>query len=727
MAYGLALFLAVSFGAAQQPPAAKAAETPKPEIKAATEEVLLDLVVRDKKGKELRDLEPADLQVFDNNKKVDIKSMRLVEGREAIEKGAKVQLDPLRQIRLVSIVFRPLGLDGRRLARSAALDLIKDQAQNVFYSVIFLSQQVNLLQDFTTDRDKLKKAIEDATSGGQNLKFAAQSNAIRDQLQRQLGSSTTGQTLEEQAAVAARPPDVTGGTTTSTSAAGGASIGAAMVNARMAEVLLRVLEANTAVGAGEDFRATLNGLTSIVRGNALLPGRKSVMFFSEGLYVPKELDQEWESLFSEANRANVSFYPLDARGLQVSSDQAAARGELSAAASDSATTITRTEGAVSQGEIMAAEKGENAGRSNVQNSLFVLASATGGFAIANTNDFRNPLRRINEEINTYYEVTYNPGIENYDASFRKIRVEVGRSDVKVQARSGYFALPPNLEGGASGVSPFEMPLLGALQANPMPKDVDFRAAALHLAPARTGEGGAAVLVEVPLKNIKFSVDQTKKTYSGHFSTLLLLKNDQGTVVKKWSRDIPTQGSADKLAAVQAGFFTFKDEFSLPPGRYTLEAAVMDREGTKVGARKSAFVIPAKAQGVAISNIDLVRRYEPNAQGLNPADPFQFQGGRITPTLTTSISNGKGSQLTMFFIVYPDPSIAAKPEITLEYMKDGMVVGKGQIPLPPPDAQGRIAYVMSSSAEAMPPGAYEIHATVVQGNTNAEERAFVTVE
>jgi hypothetical protein len=82
---------------------------------------------------------------------------------------------------------------------------------------------------------------------------------------------------------------------------------------------------------------------------------------------------------------------------------------------------------------------------------------------------------------------------------------------------------------------------------------------------------------------------------------------------------------------------------------------------------------------------------------------------------------------MFFIVYPDPAIAAKPEITLEYLKDGMVVGKGQIPLPPADAQGRIPYVMSSSAEAMPAGTYEIHATVVQGGTSAEERAFITVE
>ena len=117
----------------------------------------------------------------------------------------------------------------------------------------------------------------------------------------------------------------------------------------------------------------------------------------------------------------------------------------------------------------------------------------------------------------------------------------------------------------------------------MPKDVEFRSAALHMAPARTGEAGAAILVELPLKNIKFNVDPAKKSYTGHFSVLALLKNEQGTVVKKWNRDVPTQGAADKLQAVQAGFFTLKDQFSVPPGRYTLEAAVMDREGSKLGA------------------------------------------------------------------------------------------------------------------------------------------------
>src|SRR5437773_612544 len=77
----------------------------QPAIRTTVEEVLLDVVVRDKKDKQVRELGPGDFEVLDNGAKQTIRSVRLVEGREAISKGAAagapaaVALDPLRQIR----------------------------------------------------------------------------------------------------------------------------------------------------------------------------------------------------------------------------------------------------------------------------------------------------------------------------------------------------------------------------------------------------------------------------------------------------------------------------------------------------------------------------------------------------------------------------------------------------------------------------------------------------
>ena len=75
----------------------------------------------------------------------------------------------------------------------------------------------------------------------------------------------------------------------------------------------------------------------------------------------------------------------------------------------------------------------------------------------------------------------------------------------------------------------------------------------------------------------------------------------------------------------------------------------------------------------------------------------------------------------------DKSIAAKPTVELEYLAGGQVVGKGALELPAADAQGRIPYTMSSPAESMPPGEYEIRATVKQGDTTAEEKTTIKVE
>src|SRR5690349_16874258 len=114
-------------------------------IRSTSEEVVLDVIVRDKKGKTIKDLKPEDVEVLDNGQKREIKSFRLVEGREAVTGSARKELDPLRQVRLVTLLFERLGQNGRRLAREAALDLIKDDQQNVYYAVMTLDQQLNAL------------------------------------------------------------------------------------------------------------------------------------------------------------------------------------------------------------------------------------------------------------------------------------------------------------------------------------------------------------------------------------------------------------------------------------------------------------------------------------------------------------------------------------------------------------------------------------------------------
>src|SRR4051794_5069110 len=70
-----------------------------PTVKTTVDEVLLDLIVRDKKGKPVADLKPGDITVVDNGAKQTLTSFRLVSGSEALsDSGTRTALDPLRQV-----------------------------------------------------------------------------------------------------------------------------------------------------------------------------------------------------------------------------------------------------------------------------------------------------------------------------------------------------------------------------------------------------------------------------------------------------------------------------------------------------------------------------------------------------------------------------------------------------------------------------------------------------
>src|SRR5260370_14995130 len=134
--------------AALAPLPALAQQTAGSTVTLTVDEVLLDLIVRDKKGKPVTDLKPEDISVLDNGAKQTITSFRLVSGSDALtSSGAKTPLDPLRQIRLVTLAFEAMTeADQRKLARTAAIDLIKgDQRTNRYYAVVLINTKLFVL------------------------------------------------------------------------------------------------------------------------------------------------------------------------------------------------------------------------------------------------------------------------------------------------------------------------------------------------------------------------------------------------------------------------------------------------------------------------------------------------------------------------------------------------------------------------------------------------------
>ncbi len=691
---------------AQQPPAAPS----QPLVSASSSEVVLDVLVRDKKGRPVRDLEPSQFEVKDNGAPVKIKTFRLLD-RSAAEPaaaspGSKTaadpdKLDPARQLRLFTLLFERLGQDGRLLARRAALDLIKgDPEPNTYYAVFALDQRLSAIQQFTNDRTLLKKAIEHVT-GGAATQFASDSERIKHELEEQIGkpANTNGQRQ------VAQIEEMTGSF----------SVKAPQAMARM---MLAMLQFDQNISAEQGGRASVFGLLSLVREQYRLPGRKTLLYFTEGLHIPESLNEPFRAIISAANRANVSVYAIDSRGLQIGVENQSATDTLRSAADSSRDQATATEG-VRPHHAKVFDAAITSMRSNANNSLAELSQSTGGFLVTNSNDLRAPLRRIHEDINSYYEITYVPDIKEFDGSFRKISVRVDRADARVQSRSGYFALP-NL-GGAT-LEPFEVAALKALNTRPLPHAFDFRSAALRFRP-EAGKVQYAIAFEVANSNLGSNQDPKTSAHAVRVSFLALIKDGQGQVVEKISRDIPAVVSNEKFAPFQNGKIIFTKLVDLPPGRYTLETAIVDRGGDKASARRAVLMVPAPAQHApALSAIFVVRRIDALQTQPLSADPFEFTGGRVTPSLADPVPATSPARL--YFVAYPMKDSADKPNASVEFLRDGAPVARQAPQLATPDANGGVPMLVEAKLE---PGEYEVRVALTQGNLRVTEIVPLVVE
>jgi len=706
----LALLLTIAPLAAQQP----APQRPQATFETQSTIVLLDVVVRDKKGRPVRDLRPDELQVFEDGQRRELSSFRLVEGQVSEERVAPasasgLQPDPNRQVSLVTMVFDKL-MDGRQLSQQAALDFLANNMEaNVWVSVWTIDQRLYLRQEFTQDRYLLRQAVLKAT-GTTSVTAASLSGeaASQEQLSQQASAMAGGL----QAAAAG-----------SAAGAGGAdssAIGSANAEAQMAAVVAGILRFTSSIQRQQQGQSSLYPLLGLVKNQSRLAGRKTLLYFSEGLVVPKNLEEVFKTTISEANRANVTVYSIDARGLSSARDSDATRDQLQQAARTSQQQMAkRGAGAVTIDEVMIAENAEESLRANLQESLNEFAQSTGGFLIANTNDFKPAMARIATDIGSYYEAAYAPVVQDFDGKFRKIDVKVTRPGVTVQSRSGYFALPP---GEGSALLPFEMPLLTALTVNPPPHAFDYQAAALQF--AVTPEGREHVLMfEVPLEKMTFQEDRKKKLYRLRFSLLALVRDHDGRIVERFSDDYPFEGPLDNLAGVKRGNLIFKRPFNVPAGEYTVDFVAQDRDSGRTSVQKSRLLV-TPTDGIAVSSVTIVRRIEEAGPDVPLDDPFRLERTRVIPNLDLPIAKAQNQNLSVYFTVYTTPG--ATPKIALEFLKGDTIVARGRPDLPAADKNGRIPYVVTFPIAGFEPGRYSVRALVMQGGNVAESETAFTI-
>jgi hypothetical protein len=466
--------------------------------------------------------------------------------------------------------------------------------------------------------------------------------------------------------------------------------------------------------------ATTNGLMALVNTMQRLPGRKAVIFFSEGLALPPNVQQHFRSVINAANRANVAIYAVDAAGLRAESTLAASRDEINARARRRMDNLDRvmnnTDGPLTKG----LERNEDLLQLNPQNGLSQLAAETGGSFIGNTNQLGPKLKEVDDDLSSYYLMSYVSANENYDGRFRNITVRLKRSGVDFLARKGYYAVPPT---GSTPMFYYEALPLATLSRGTPPREFPMLVNALHF-PENGRPGRVAVEVEAPASAFTFVNDAEKKVYTTDFSVVVLVRDQQShQVVDKLSYHYALVGPSDGANALKKTKILFYRDINLPAGRYRLEAVAYDALSNKASVNHCALDVP-DADEHALSSITLIQRAEQIKEKLE--SPFRLGEVLIYPNLGETIHKS-AKQMGFYFNVYPAKGAAEVPQLTLELLQKDKPLARLPLKLPPPDETGRIQYASALPLDSLSPGAFELKVVVSDGKKTISRSTAFTLE
>ena len=663
-----------------------------PSVVANVDEVSLDLVVRDKKNNSVLDLKPEDLLVTDNGVPVKISKLRLVNPKSSSD-------------HLLTLVFDQMDSAAATNSRNIAAKILKTIPQIGFSFVVMnIEGRLKLCQEFTSDRSAVTKAIGVATESARGER----SNGSEAQAKRLVSLATTGSNESEFTFHA---------------------------NERaIAQMMLAALENSERIVQEQHTSPSMAALLSLVRTEGRIPGRKVVIYFAQGMYVDASGGQMLDTIVKAASRSGVAIYTVDANALSEQSSQSL----LSAMALGNSVSMTSSRVSAPQaatgapatpfGDLTTGgmksqissqyDRFELPDSSGAKGPLAQLAERTGGAYIHAGENPRKPLRKMIDEMTTYYEASYVPPNNDYDGQFRPIGVKTPRAGLAIRSRAGYYALPPD---NGSGIRPFETPLLKLLAESQLPSDVKFHSGILQLGEL-TGGNMNTLVVEIPVSELETRDDPNTNLYFLHVSVVAQIKNKAGEVIEHFSEDVPRHGTLDAKEGARAEAITLQRHFTVDPGEYLLETAVLDHNSGKASAQRTNFVIASNPGGPSLSDLTLVKRMDPFLEDTDPSEPLRYGNSKVIPNLSGDVVQG-AREVSLFFLIHPDPQSSDQPRLEMAVMRNNETLAQVPLQLRKVNGSGAVPYVASIHAAGLPPGDYQIIESLTQ-NGKVVERSLV---
>jgi len=390
----LVWMLAMNLTAQEKNTPATQQQAPTARLRVTTELVLVNVVVRDKKGNPISDLKQGDFTLYEDGQKQQISSFdfenvnelqmagavgptingKAAEGGTLLTPKVTPSLEAKdRRLMLFFFDFSAMEPDDIDRAVDAAKKFVQTKMQPAdMVAMVSLASSLSLDLDFTDDRTKIMGKLTAYSSSG-------------------------GQGFENGAAGSAEGAAESGGSYTADDT-----------------------DYNT-------FSADrkLLALQSVMQAVGSIPQKKNLILFSNGISQQGVDNQSaLRAATSSAVKANVSIYAVDVRGLSAFPPG----GQAQSASIHGQSAYTG-----------ASVLNDLNGNAASQDTLYTLAADTGGKAFMDTNDLGGVFSQVQKDSSIYYVLGFTSTNHAQDGRYRHLKVNVNRPDTKVEARAGYYA------------------------------------------------------------------------------------------------------------------------------------------------------------------------------------------------------------------------------------------------------------------------------------------------
>jgi VWFA-related protein len=564
-----------------------AGQQTQPTFSANSNLVIVDVVVRDKSGRPIEGLKPADFAVLEDGKPQKIAVFEFQKLSNEPEPPAKLALaDQLKlpeapktaitaekpgqvqyhdkRLMVFYLDFSSMGISEQLRAQEAALDYAaKHITKDDLVAILLYTSQVQVLTDFTADRDVINSILKALPIG---------------EMSEMAGLADTDDT-------------------------NGEDTGAAFV---ADETEFNIFNTDQKLAAIEQAARMLSPL----------PEKKALLYFSAGVNKTGIDNQaQLEATINAAVKANLAIYPIDARGLMADPPG----GDASHAAS-------RGTG-IYNGSVYNQQR---ATINDSQETLYTLAADTGGKAFFDSNDITAGIVQAQQQMRSYYLLGYYTTNPAQDGKYRKITVKLNNAmSAKLEHRKGYYA--SKVWGKLNGQEK-EQQLKEALSAGDPATDLPL---ALQVNYFRVAPTSYFVPVSIKIPGSVVALAAKGGASVTQFDFAGQIQDEQHAVAGNVRDNITVRLDRDNAAKAGHQSFQYDAGFTLEPGKYRLKFVVRENVTGKLGTFDMRFTIPdlsADTTGLKLSSIVWSSQREPLKAAVGAAEKISAKERLANPLI-----------------------------------------------------------------------------------------------